>query len=167
MQYKGPGGFGRVVNILMNIFMCSVFSFVMLYIMQQRFGDQVQILTPVAFIISFITAFGIGYASGDLIPTWGIGSAVSQKLGLSGAPAYFVTVAVVDVIMTILISFFMTMINTIEHAGFVGGFMMWLEMLPLMLLIGYIVQLVVMKPIMSFATKVTGFDPNNPHAAEH
>ena len=167
MLYKGPGGFGRIVNILMNTFMSLAFSFIMLYIMQQRVGDQAQILTPIAFLISFVTAFGIGYVAGDLIPTWGIGSAVSQKLGLSGVPAYFVTVAVIDVIMTVIISFFMTMINTIERAGFVGGFMTWLELLPLLLLIGYIVMLVVMKPIMSFAAKASGFDPNNPHDAEH
>lgn len=162
MHYKGPGGYGRIVNILMNVFMCAAFSFIMLFIMQQRVGDQAQILTPVAWLMSFITAFGIGFTIADLIPVWRAGSAVARKLGLKGGPAYFVTVLIIDLIVTTLISFFMMMINMVERAGLIGAFMSWLQLLPMMLVVGYVIQLIVMKPSMAFAKNVTGFDPDNP-----
>lgn len=164
MTFKGPGGFGRIVNILMNTAMCAVFSLFMLYIMQQRMGDAVQIFTPMGFVISFLEAFGIGYVVADVIPIHAAGSSVAKKLKLEGAPAYFVSVLVIDLIITTILSFILMFINTIDRAGFMGFLMTWLSMYPIMLLIGYVVQLIVMKPAMSFAKKVTGFDPDNPAA---
>lgn len=162
MTFKGPGGFGRIVNIIMNVFMCAVFSFFMLWNAQQQAGGAVQILTPLSFVISFITAFGIGYVTADLIPVFHAGSAVANKLNLKGVPAYLVTVLVIDLIITTILCLFMTFINTVERAGFVGFLMTWLQTYPIALLIGYIVQLIVMKPAMLFAKSVTGFDPDNP-----
>ena len=167
MTYKGPGGFGRIVNIIMNAFLCAVFSFVMLFIMQQRAGSAAQVLTPTAFLFSFITAFGIGFTTADLIPVFPAGSAVARKFKLKGAPAYFVTVLVIDLIVTTIISFLMMCINMVERVGFAGAALSWLQLYPLMLAIGYIVQLIVMKPAMAFATRVTGFDPQNPMPAGH
>lgn len=162
MTFRGPGGFGRIVNIIMNIFMCAAFSTFMLWTMQQRVGDMAQIFTPLGWIISFITAFGIGYVTADLIPVFKAGSFVAKKLGLKGVPAYFVTVLVIDLIVTSIIGFFMTFINTAERAGIMGAVMGWLQMLPIMLVVGYVIQLIIMKPAMMFARRVTGFDPENP-----
>ncbi len=165
MTYKGPGGYGRIMNIIMNIFMCAAFSTFMLWTMQQRVGDAAQIFTPIGWVISFITAFGIGYVTADLIPVFKAGSSVAKKLGLKGVAAYIVTVLVIDLILTSIIGFFMTFINTVERAGIMGAFMGWLQMLPIMLLIGFVVQLIVMKPAMIFAKNATGFDPENPTPA--
>ena len=162
MMYKGPGGYGRVMNIGMNLFMCAAFSFVMLWLAQQRVPEGVQVLTPVAYLISFITAFGIGYVVTDLIPVYHIGNGVANKLGLKGFANYFVTVLIIDLIVTTIIGFLMTMINMVERAGFPGALMAWITSYPLMLLVGLVVQLIIMKPLMNFAKNVTGFDPENP-----
>ena len=162
MTFKGPGGFGRIVNIIMNVFMCAAFSAFMLWTMQQRAGDMAQIFTPTAFIFSFITAFGIGYTTADLIPVFKAGSSVAEKLHLKGVPAYLVTVLIIDLIITTIMGFLMTMINMVDRAGFVGAFMSWLGLYPISLLIGYVVQLIVMKPAMAFAKSASGFDPENP-----
>ena len=61
--------------------------------------------------------------------------------------------------------FLMTMINMFDRAGFAGAFMSWFGLWPVSLLIGYIVQLIVMKPAMAFAKGVSGFDPENPAPA--
>ena len=97
--FKGPGGFGRIVNIIMNIFMCAAFSFIMLWMAQQRVPEGVQVLTPVAYLFSFITAFGIGYVVADLIPVFKIGNGVAKKLGLKGFAGYAVTVLIIDLIV--------------------------------------------------------------------
>lgn len=164
MLYKGPGGYHRVMNIVMNFFMSAVFSFIMLWIAQQRAGDMAQVLTPLNYLFSFITAYGIGYVVTDLIPVYRIGNSVSKKLGLKGIPAYIVTVLVLDIIITTILSFLMTMINMTERAGAMGAFMSWLSTYPMMLLIGFVIQLIIMKPTMSFAKSATGFDPDNPLA---
>lgn len=161
-SFKGPGGYGRIMNIIMNIFMSAVFSAFMLWTMQQRAGDMAQIFTPTAFILSFITGFGIGYATTDIIPVFRAGSATAKKLGLKGVPGYFVTVFVIDLIVTTILSFLMSMINTVDRFGFPGAFMSWLGMLPILLLVGYAVQLIVTKPAMTFAKSTSGFDPDNP-----
>ena len=162
MTFKGPGGFGRIVNIIMNACMCAVFSLAMLWIMQQRVGDAAQILTPTAFVLSFITAFGIGFTAADIIPVFAAGSAVAKKLRLKGVAGYLVTVLVIDLIVTTVISFLMMAINMVERAGFMGMLMSWLQLYPLMLVAGFVVQAIVMKPAMAFAKNVTGFDPENP-----
>lgn len=162
MTFKGPGGFGRIVNIIMNIFMCAAMSFFMLWIAQQRAGGMAQILTPTAFIMSFITAFGIGFTTADLIPVFKAGDSVAKKLGLKGVPAYLVTVLVIDLIVTTIIGLLMTLINMTERVGLAGAFMAWLSTYPITLLICYVIQLIVMKPAMAFAKRVSGFDPENP-----
>lgn len=162
MTFKGPGGFGRIVNIIMNVFLCAAFSFIMLWLAQQRAGDMAQVLTPVSFLFSFITAFGIGFTVADLIPVFRAGSFVAGKLNLKGIAGYLVTVLVIDLIVTTIIGFLMTMINMTERAGFVGAFMSWLSSYPMMLLVGFVIQAIVMKPAMNLAKNVTGFDPENP-----
>ena len=162
MNYKGPGGYGRIMNVIMNVFMCAAFSFIMLYMAQRRAGDMAQVLTPLNYLFSFITAFGIGFTVADLIPVFRIGDGLAKKLHLKGAAAYFVTVLVIDLILTTVIGFFMTLINMTERAGLMGAIMFWLSTYPLMLLVGYVIQLIVMKPAMAFAKNVSGFDPDNP-----
>lgn len=164
MLYKGPGGFNRIMNIVMNFFMCLTFSFIMLWIAQQRAGDMAQVLTPLNYLISFLTAYGIGYVVTDLIPVFRIGDAAAKKLGSKGLLGYIVTVLVLDVIITTILSFLMTMINMVDRAGVMGAFMSWISMYPMMLLVGFVVQFIVMKPAMALAKKVTGFDPENPMA---
>ncbi len=162
MTFKGPGGFGRIVNIIMNIFMCAAFTTFMLWNAQQRAGDMAQVLTPTSWVFGFITAFAIGFTTADLIPVFKIGPFVSNKLHLKGLPAYLVTVLFLDLIITTIMGFLMTMINMVDRAGLVGAFMSWLGLYPLSLLIGYVVQFIIMKPAMSFAKKASGFDPDNP-----
>ena len=162
MKYKGPDGFGRIMNIIMNLFMSAAFSFVMLWLAQQRAGDMAQVLTPVNYLFSFITGFGIGYVVADLIPVFNIGKSAAEKLGLKGLPGYIVTILVLDLLLTTIISFLMTMINMTERAGAMGAFMSWLGSYPMMLIIGYVVQFIIMKPAMAFAKRTSGFDPENP-----
>ncbi len=164
MTFKGPGGFGRIVNIIMNLFICAAMSLFMLWMAQQRVSNAAEVLTPTAFVFAFIPAFGIGFATADIIPVFMAGSGVSKKLGLKGVPAYLVTVLVIDLIMTTIIGFLMTMISLVERAGFVGAFMSWASTYLISLLMCYVIMAIVMKPAMSFAKRVSGFDPDNPGA---
>lgn len=161
MRFKGPSGYGRIMNICMNAVMCVALSFVMMWVAQQRVPEGVVVLTPLAYFISCITAFGIGYVVVDLIPVFQVGTAAARKLGLRGPAGYAATVMTINVIVTTIIGFFMTIINAVGRAGLPEAFISWLATYPLMLLVGFIVQLAVMKPFMLLAARITGFSPES------
>lgn len=160
MTFKGPGGYGRIVNIIMNLVLCAVFSFFMLWTTQHQPGmENIPVLTPLTFAISYVEAFCIGFFVADIIPVFQVGTAFANALHLKNKVArYFATVIVIDLIVTSTISFAMVWINLSGRVG-MGFVASWASSLPIALLIGYVVQLVIMKPAMSFATRVTGFDP--------
>lgn len=162
LVFKGPGGFGRIMNISMNAFMSLAFSFIMLWVAQQRVPEGVQVLTPTAYFVSVLTAFGIGYVVIDLIPVFKLGNGLAKKLGLKGIGAYAATVVVIDLVVTTIIGFLMTLMNMISHATLAETCLAWLTTYPLMLIVGFAIQLVIMKPFMMLAQKISGFDPYNP-----
>ena len=56
--FKGPGGYGRIVNGIMNIILCVVLSFYVLWTVQNLPGNEaLPILTPLGFFVSFVTTF--------------------------------------------------------------------------------------------------------------
>lgn len=47
MVFKGPGGFGRIVNGIMNLIMCAVLSAYVLFTVQNIPGNEaLPIFTP-------------------------------------------------------------------------------------------------------------------------
>ena len=162
MKFKGPGGFGRIMNICMNACMCSAFSFIMLWVAQQGVPEGVQVLTPAAYFVSFITSFGIGYVTVDLVPVFKLGNGAAKLLGLKGIGRYAAMVLVINLVVTTIIGFFMTFINMLGRVGLGDIFMQWLKMYPIMLVAGFVIQFIVMKPCMILASKITGFDPETP-----
>lgn len=78
MIFKGPGGFGRVLNIVMCMVMCVVLSVIILSTMQGVPGNEtLPIFTLLGFGVSFLMSFCVGYVVGDLFPalSWGASSA--------------------------------------------------------------------------------------------
>ena len=74
MIFKGPGGFGRVLNIVMCMVMCVVLSVIILSTMQGVPGNEtLPIFTLLGFGVSFLMSFCVGYVVGDLFPalSWG------------------------------------------------------------------------------------------------
>ena len=74
MIFKGPGGFGRVLNIVMCMVMCVVLSGIILSTMQGVPGNEtLPIFTLLGFGVSFLMSFCVGYVVGDLFPalSWG------------------------------------------------------------------------------------------------
>lgn len=83
MTFKGPGGFGRIVNGVMNIIMCAILSFYVLWTVQNLPGNEaLPILTPLGFFVSWIESFCVGMFIGDFVPglAWGQKLAAALKI---------------------------------------------------------------------------------------
>ena len=161
MTFKGPGGFGRIVNGVMNIIMCAILSFYVLWTVQNLPGNEaLPILTPLGYFVSWIESFCVGMFIGDFVPglAWGQKLAAALKIK-NGIAVHFVSVFVLAFVMITSISFICTWLNNVQAGGMAGTIAAWTMVYPFLLVCGYIVQLITLKPIMKLATAISGFDP--------
>ena len=116
---KGPSGFGRIVNGVMNIIMCAILSIYVLWTVQNLPGNEaLPIFTPLGFLVSFVTSFCVGEFVGDHVPGLAWGQKLAGALGVkSKVGVHFISVAVLALVMITSISFICTWINNIQVAG--------------------------------------------------
>ncbi len=168
MTFKGPGGFGRIVNGVMNLIMCAILSFYVLWTVQGLPGNEaLPILTPLGFFVSWVLSFCVGMFIGDFIPALAWGQKLAAALHVKNrVAAHFISVAVLAFFMITLISFICTWINNVQQTGMEGVWAAWLMVYPFLLVCGYVVQLITLPLIMKLATAISGFDPSAMPAAE-
>ena len=158
---KGPAWFGRIVNCIMNILMCALLATYVLWTVQNIPGNEnLPILTPLSWFVSFIDSFFVGMFIGDWIP----GHAWGQKLASArhiknGLLRHLVSVAVLAVTMVTTISFICTFIANVQTVGMQGVISSWLMVYPVLLGAGYVLQLFTLPLAFKLATAISGFDP--------
>ena len=136
---------GLFMNIVCGLIICLVMGLIVLH----RVGAPMTLATV---MFTTIESFFVSYMIGDLVPSFTWGNKFAVAIGLKGAPAYFVAVAVHDFFMVSLISFLSTFL--------VSGFTMktitgWWANYPVVLLCAYIVLLLIMKPLLKVAMAIT------------
>lgn len=161
MTFKGPGGFGRIVNGIMNIVMCALLSFYVLWTVQHIPGNEtLPILTPLGFFVSFVESFCVGMLIGDFVPALGWGRKLAASLKIKNRIAvHFVSVAVLAFVMITSISFICTWLNNVQTTGMAGTWASWTMVYPVLLIAGYIAQLATLPLAMKIASAISGFDP--------
>ena len=160
--FKGPGGYGRIVNGIMNIILCVVLSFYVLWTVQNLPGNEtLPILTPLGFFVSFVTSFCVGEFVGDHVPALAWGQKLCDALRIkNGVARHFISVIILCLVMVCSISFICTWINNVQQTGMEGVMASWLMVLPVLLVSGYIIQLIMLPICFKIATAVSGFEPN-------
>lgn len=160
MTFKGPGGFGRIVNCIMNIVMCAILSFYVLWTVQNAPGnEQLPILTPLGFFVSFVESFCVGMFVGDFVPALSWGQKLAGTMKAKGIVSHFISVAVLAFVMITAISFICTWLNNVQTGGMLGTVTSWLAVYPVLLGAGYVAQLVTLPLAMKAATAISGFNP--------
>lgn len=152
-MFKGPNGFGRLMNIFMCVIMCAVLSIVIPLLIQQP-------LAQISFLQSFVLSFCVAYPFGDLLPAVSWGAGLAGALHLRGFLMYLVQCVVVAIVLITCIAFVMSFINLILVGGMGAVLGFFLAIWPGALLVGFIAILVTLGPCMKVAAKASGFDPS-------
>ena len=159
MVFKGPGGFSRIMGIIMNLVLCACFSAYALWVAQNVPANAGQpIFTPLGWFVSFVMSFCVGMTVSELIPSCIWGYRLAGRLGLKGWGAYALAVLVVTFFMVTIMSFLCTWMNNVQRIGMVPVLMSFLSTYPVMFVGGYIIEFIIMKPAMKIAASISGFD---------
>lgn len=160
--FKGPGGFGRIVNGAMNIVMCAILSIYVLWTVQNIPGNEaLPVLTPLSFFVSFVTSFCVGEFIGDHIPALAWGQKLAAALHVkSKVGVHLISVAILAFVMITSISYICTWINNVQISGWDGTFAAWIMVYPFLLACGYVVELIMLPLSMKMAAAISGFDPS-------
>ena len=157
--FKGPGGFTRIMNLIMNLVLCACFSAYALWVAQHVPGNESQpIFTPLGFAVSYVMSFCVGMFVADFMPAFLWGQKLSARIGLKGWGAYALSVLVVTFVMVTILSFTCNWMNNVQRIGFMPVVMSFLSTYPAMFVGGYIIEFILIKPAMKVATAVSGFD---------
>lgn len=158
---KGPAWYGRWVNCIMNIFMCALLATYVLFTVQNLPGNEgLPILTPMSWFVSFIDSFFVGMFIGDWIPAhaWGMKLAGALKIK-NRIGQHFVSVAVLCFCMVTCVSFICTFISNVNTIGMEGVISTWTLVYPVLLGLGYVLQLITLPLAFKIATAISGSDP--------
>lgn len=159
-MFKGPMGFARIVNIVMNVLLCAALNLYVLWYNQQLLGPEIPVLTPLSFFVSFAQSMFVGIVLGDLIPGFAWGHMVAAKLGIKNpTAAYVVACCVHAIILVSCISFICTWLASVQTAGMAGVLSGWIAVWPVVVPLGAVILIAFMNPVMKWASKSSGFDP--------
>ena len=157
-MFKGPNGFGRMMNILMCVVMCVVLSVVIPLAVEARL-EITGVLTPVGFIQGFVLSYFVSYLWGDLLPAVVWGGKLAGVLKAHGIIAHVIKCVVVALVYITVISFSMAFVNNIVEGGMAGTVGFWIMIYPAALASGFVAIVLLLPVCQKIAMAVSGFDP--------
>jgi len=160
-MFKGPQGFPKIINACMNIIIGLVVGVVMLSIVQGLPGNEgVPILTPMGVLQSLALSFCIGYTGGDILPLMAWGQKLAGALHATGKWSSHIVISVVlGLGMAIVITFLVAFINNVLVSGMAGVIGFFVQFIPIIASIAVVTVILLLKPVMALAVKVSGFNP--------
>lgn len=162
MLFKGPGGFGRVVNIGMCVIMCIALSLIILMTLQGLPGNEtVPIFTALGFGVSAVMSFSIGYVVGDLFPALVWGQKLCKALGIKNKiVTHIISSLILALILITLVSIACVWMTNIQSQGLEASIGIWTIVYPPLLGGGFLIILVTLPFVMKIASMISGFDPS-------
>lgn len=156
-MYKGPNGFGRLVNIIMNLIMGLCISIVIL----TATGAPWMVM-PTILISAWFCSFIIGYTAGDLVPLNNWAMALSKALHAKSDSilAYLITALVFGLYFGTIILFGNALINNLATSGIESVIGFFMGYWGLVLISAIVLVAIFMKPAQMIAAAISGFDPS-------
>ena len=157
---KGPVGFGRMVNLVMNIILGLCMSLIML----NAAGAP---MLPELIIEAWFASFCVGYAFGDVIPVASWGPALCGALKIRAHAAFYIINSIIlGLYFGTIILFGNMLINNLPTAGWGAVFGGFVAFWPLVAVSAIILVLIFLWLAQLIAKAVSGFDPAAaPHEA--
>ena len=150
---KGPIGFGRTVNLVMNIILGLCMTLVILVAVGAP-------LAPEAIIESWFASFCIGYTFGDLIPIASAGPAICKALKMHNPIGFYVinSIALGAYFGTIIL-FGNALINNLPTMGWGAVFGFFMGFWPIAVGAAIVLVIIFLWLAQKIAASVSGFDP--------
>jgi hypothetical protein len=150
---KGPIGFGRTVNLVMNIILGLCMTLVILVAVGAP-------LAPEAIIESWFASFCIGYTFGDLIPIASAGPAICKALKMRNPIGFYVINSIVlGAYFGTIILFGNALINNLPTMGWGAVFGFFMGFWPIAVGAAIVLVIIFLWLAQKIAASVSGFDP--------
>ena len=150
---KGPIGFGRMVNLGMNIILGLCMTLVILVAVGAP-------LAPEAIIESWFASFCIGYTFGDLIPIASAGPAICKALKMRNPIGFYVINSIVlGAYFGTIILFGNALINNLPTMGWGAVFGFFMGFWPIAVCAAIVLVIIFLWLAQKIAASVSGFDP--------
>lgn len=150
---KGPIGFGRMVNLVMNIILGLCMTLVIL----KAVGAP---MLPDVIIESWFASFCIGYAFGDLIPIASAGPAICKAIKMNSPIGFYVINSIVlGLYFGTIILFGNALINNLPTMGWGAVFGFFVGFWPIVAVAAIVLVLIFLWLAQKIAAAVSGFDP--------
>lgn len=150
---KGPVGYGRLINLVMNGILGLCVSMVML----ASIGVP---CTPEALIQSWFASFCIGYTLGDLVPIAQVPSRMCQAMGTrSGAALYLASSLVLGLFFGTVILLGNAIISCLPMTGWGGVVGFFVQYWTTVAVSAVVLVAVFFWLARKIASAVSGFDP--------
>jgi hypothetical protein len=158
---KGPAGYGKILNLGMNVVICLGLSIYVLMMLQGRPEFVgVPVFTPIALVQSFVASFAVGYTCGDLIPAFSWGQKLTVVLRMRNkVGAYIIENIVLGFCFAITITFVISFINNIVSQGMAGVLGFFVAYVPGIIVVAIVLIMLFRIPLSKLATTISGFDP--------
>lgn len=161
--YKGPAGYGRIMNFVMNLLITICFVIMNLWI-AQSYEPNAPIFTPINFMLNLVTGFGVAYTVGDTLPLVNLGNKAAAHFK-NRVASTLVSTAVMAFLFATILSLVLGWVNNFLRLGAIGTFFAWLSGYPLTLLVAFVVVLAAVPVGSAIARSISGFDPRQMHDA--
>ena len=150
---KGPIGFGRMVNLIMNIILGLCMTLVIL----TAVGAP---MVPDVVIESWFASFCIGYTFGDLVPIAQAGPAICKALKMHNPIGfYLINSIVLGLYFGTIILFGNALINNLPTMGWGAVFGFFVGFWPIVAVAAIVLVLIFLWLAQRIAASVSGFDP--------
>ena len=151
---KGPIGFGRMVNLVMNFILGLCMTLVILVAVGAP-------LAPEAIIESWFASFCIGYAFGDLIPIASAGPAICKALKMRNPIGlYVISSIVLGAFFGTIILFGNALINNLPTMGWGAVFGFFVGFWLIAVVAAIVLVLIFLWLAQKIAAAVSGCDPS-------
>ena len=153
---KGPAGFGKIMNIMMNLILSVVIGLVVMSLLQKA---GLAVLTPLTLFTSCVTTFVTGYTIADLVPTLSWANAISRALHAGKAASYVISCVIMGVVLGALICLVSGYIMNMSAGGWAAVTSFWSSFIVLIMCVATGVVLIIFAPVTKMAVAISGFDP--------
>ena len=155
--YKGPAGYGRILNIVVGLII-SIFFVCLALGLAQAAVPEAPIFTPLAFFVSLVSGFCVAYVVGDAMPFVNWSNAAALRIQ-HPVGAFLARVIIMDVCFVTVLSVILCWVNNIQTMGIMGTIQAWLGLYPIGLAGTFVILLFTLPLGEAIASAISGFNP--------